>query len=72
MPLELADLSLVYLHNNTPHCKEHGAMNKVGKNGIWRCLRAEAYTCMAKPHMKEELELIKPKKSFDCRAGCRL
>ncbi len=24
--------------NGTPHCKKHGAMNKVSKDGIWRCL----------------------------------
>ena len=28
----------VYLYNGTPHCREHGAMNKVSKEGIWRCL----------------------------------
>lgn len=28
----------VYLKNNYPHCREHGAMNKVSKDGIWRCL----------------------------------
>ena len=21
-----------------PHCSEHGAMNKVSKHGMWRCL----------------------------------
>lgn len=40
--IEMSDFSLVYLHNNTPHCKKHGAMNKVSKHkdggGYWRCI----------------------------------
>lgn len=24
----------------TPHCRSHGAMNKVSPHGLWRCLRA--------------------------------
>lgn len=37
---ENGDFSLVELkgsHRLTPHCKIHGAMNKVSKN-IWRCI----------------------------------
>lgn len=29
-----------------PHCKNHGAMNKItaGENGIWRCLSVHSLT----------------------------
>ena len=45
----------------TPHCKLHGAMNKVslfkeGTGGFWRCLRSESLT--------------QGKTYNDCRAGC--
>ncbi len=41
--IELADISLVALSAKncigdvrvTPHCKNHGAMNKYTKDGIW-------------------------------------
>lgn len=36
--LEGADISLVYLNHNLPHCKIHGDMNQVSKDGIWRCI----------------------------------
>lgn len=34
----------------SPHCKEHGAMNKVSvfdRGGYWRCCTAEGITCRA-------------------------
>jgi len=33
-----ADLALVEIKEGTPHCKIHGAMNKLTKDGIWRCV----------------------------------
>ena len=32
-------LDLVYIdkETNTPYCKEHGAMNMLTPNGLWRC-----------------------------------
>lgn len=44
--LKDADLNLVTQNKSwcerlTPHCKFHGAMNKVTKEGIWRCLVLE-------------------------------
>lgn len=42
-----------------PHCKLHGAMNKVSKDGLWRCLRSE-------PDQQKYKGII-----FDCRAGCK-
>jgi len=32
----------IFLFNGYPYCKEHGAMNKVSKDGIWRCLMCHA------------------------------
>ena len=34
------DISLVYIKDfNTPHCKKHGAMNRVSEEiSMWRCL----------------------------------
>lgn len=33
-----ADISLVYLVNNKPHCTLHGAMNRTSIHGAWRCV----------------------------------
>jgi len=30
---------LVYLNGLYPSCTKHGAMNKVSKDGIWRCVQ---------------------------------
>lgn len=46
----------------TPHCKLHGAMNKVSEEGIWRCLRAESN--------KDYEKLWTDELERDCRAGC--
>ena len=68
----VSDFSLVELRDDgnigklTPHCKKHGAMNKVSKNGYWRCLRAE----MVKT-TKIKKGVYKSKRVGDCRAGCR-
>jgi len=40
---------------NTPHCKEHGAMNKVSKDGIWRCLTCHV-GCYEISEEKEEVK----------------
>jgi hypothetical protein len=40
--IKFADIDLVEIKNNTPHCKIHGAMNKMNRledgGGYWRCL----------------------------------
>lgn len=46
----------------TPHCKLHGAMNKVSKDGYWRCIRAE--------RNPEYEHLWSDEYEGDCRAGC--
>lgn len=56
-PIKFADFELVEILNETPHCKKHGAMNKVTKNedggGYWRCLSA-----------------VTKQNETACRAGC--
>lgn len=47
--LKDADFSLVELRDDggidrlTPHCKKHGAMNKLTPTGIWRCVTTYKY-----------------------------
>lgn len=39
-------VELMPLHKGlkpTPHCKKHGAMNKVSKDGVWRCISSAGY-----------------------------
>lgn len=42
LEIKFADLTLVEIKNQTPHCKKHGAMNKITNfeddSGYWRCL----------------------------------
>lgn len=50
------NFDLVYIHNLTPHCKIHGAMNKVSvfeTGGYWRCITS-----------------VSKKSENNCRAGC--
>lgn len=38
-----ADIDKVTVYNlvdGTPHCKDHGAMNKVSEFGYWRCIHS--------------------------------
>lgn len=41
-PIQDADFSLFFKLKGVPHCKIHGAMNKVSKHqdggGYWRCI----------------------------------
>lgn len=40
--IQYADFDLVEIIQGTPHCKKHGAMNKMNRfedgGGYWRCL----------------------------------
>lgn len=44
-----SDFSLVHLKSDcpgtmeTPHCKLHGAMNKITEDGIWRCITVAGF-----------------------------
>lgn len=61
--LEGADISLVEI-KGTPHCKLHGAMNKVSKHGYWRCI--STYRLEKRDESYEKARLIEN----NCRAGC--
>lgn len=41
IPDNNTDFSLVYLKNDIPYCKKHGAMSSVSEcNNVWRCIQA--------------------------------
>ena len=70
--IDLADFDLVEVKTTnecrpTPHCKLHGAMNKlrVGNGGIWRCLTVHGIkkTKVGNVISKKEIDTV-------CRAGC--
>ena len=58
--IRFADVSLVFIEDKTktPHCKKHGAMNKLNKfednSGYWRCISVVSKT----------VDTV-------CRAGCQ-
>lgn len=59
----------------TPHCKIHGAMNRVSADGFWRCIstsyemgvwyESDEIGKDGKPKMRTKLVSGNP-----CRAGC--
>lgn len=72
--IEFSDFSLVEVKTTnecrpTPHCKKHGAMNKITAHddggGIWRCLSAHSYTLI-----KIGNSVSKKENDCACRAGC--
>lgn len=72
--LEFSDFSLVEVKTTnecspTPHCKVHGAMNKITRHedggGIWRCLAAHSITTI-----KIGNSVSKKENDTICRAGC--
>lgn len=74
IPLEIADFSLVKVRSTnecypTPHCDNHGAMNKITKHedggGIWRCLSVHSIT---KIQIKNSISY--KENDCVCRAGC--
>lgn len=69
-PLELADFDLVEVKTTneckpTPHCKKHGAMNKITADGIWRCITVSGYREVWNGNARGEVHL-----ETICRAGC--
>jgi hypothetical protein len=74
IPLDIADFDLVEIKttnecNPTPHCKKHGAMNKITLNedggGIWRCYAEVSVTTI-----KIGNSISKKENDTPCRAGC--
>lgn len=65
-PINDADFSLVTIDGkSTPHCKKHGAMNKITADGIWRCISVAGYETIVKGNSKSKIH-----KETICRAGC--
>lgn len=60
-----ADFSLVKIKNGTPHCTKHGAMNKITKDGFWRCITVSGYEKIINGNSigYKHIETV-------CRAGC--
>ena len=73
IPLDLSDFSLVEIKTTndcapSPHCKKHGAMNKIAindKGGIWRCITVVGYQFVQEGNAKGKKEIDNV-----CRAGC--
>lgn len=69
-PLKDANIDLVELKSDdprlppTPHCKLHGAMNKLTKEGIWRCVAT--YRVERGPGLPPQGRVIENV----CKAGC--
>ena len=65
-PIKDSNISLVEIKNGTPHCKTHGAMNKITSNGFWRCITVSGYKKVIDGNSisKKHMETI-------CRAGCK-
>lgn len=68
--LDMADFELVEVKSTnecgpTPHCKIHGAMNKITVDGIWRCIAVTGYRTMLNGNSRGEIH-----RETICRAGC--
>lgn len=74
IPLDMADSTIVTVRTTnqcapTPHCNNHGAMNKITRNedggGIWRCISVHSITIV-----KVGNSIGKKENDCVCRAGC--
>lgn len=65
-PIQDAKFELVEILNGKPHCKKHGAMNKITQDGFWRCITVSGYRKIINGNnvSKKHIETI-------CRAGCK-
>ena len=69
IPLKDADFSLVELRDDgnvgekTPHCKLHGAMLQLTKEGIWRCMTTYRWDWSDKRNIKFY--------ENNCKTGCQ-
>lgn len=62
LEINFADISLVHIKNKTPHCKHHGAMNKMNTHGYWRCITVVSGGEFTGDKLNDNV----------CRAGCQL
>ena len=69
---EDSDFESVYLASDrggiiaTPHCKKHGAMNKITADGIWRCITVAGFERVMVGNAIGE----KHRENI-CRSGCK-
>lgn len=72
--IDMADFGLVEVKTTnecspTPHCKIHGAMNKItvteDGGGIWRCISVHSFQ-----RVKVGNAIGKKENDCACRAGC--
>jgi len=55
--MEEKQMNQVEFVNGYPYCSEHGAMNKVSKHGMWRCLTCHiGYDESTKTMLKDSTE----------------
>ena len=53
----LRKLEPMYFIKKCPYCRQHGAMNKVSKYGLWRCLMCHiGYDERTKTFLKDSTE----------------
>lgn len=69
-PLADAQFDLVEVKSTneckpTPHCKKHGAMNKITKDGIWRCITVTGFEKTKNGNSVGQIH-----RETICRAGC--
>ena len=64
--IEDANFDLVEMKKGTPHCKKHGAMNKITKDGFWRCITVAGYRVV----MVNGARGLVHRENI-CRAGCK-
>ncbi len=72
MPIDLADFDLVEVKTTneckpTPHCKNHGAMNKITTDGFWRCISVTGYSGVMNATGGKGMV----HRETICRAGCQ-
>ena len=65
-PINSAYFDLVEIIKGTPHCKKHGAMNKITQDGFWRCLSVTGYKLEFNGNSRSEIH-----RETICRAGCK-
>lgn len=64
--IEHANFNLVEIKNGKPHCIKHGAMNKITKDGFWRCITVAGYKRIVQGNSVSEKHV-----ENICRAGCK-
>ena len=65
-PISESDFSLVEIRNNTPHCINHGAMNKITADGFWRCISVSGFEKIVNGNSVSHKH-----RETICRAGCK-